>query len=225
MAKDRKRDTEAAPEPAHLFGGGRREPRTGPEVSEGLGAVKAPESEDTALTEGAVSGSDLAVLDAEARALEVVQPERGCGSRMPYQKYRSIILLLREGVPVVKLSDRFAVSTTTIHELKARHSDDIPTHRETIIGKSENLRELLSDKMTEAVQNGKMSPNQYAFTYGVISDKYHVETGQNGSKHEHIHVSVDKNDLGSLLTGTKPQAADYKSTTDDDSPHKNSVDV
>jgi hypothetical protein len=165
------------------------------------------------------------VLDAEARALDVVQPNRGCGSRMAYDSYRSIVLLLREGVPVVRLSDRFAVSNTTIHEIKARHADTIPTHRETIIGKSENLRELLSDKMTEAVQNGKMSPNQYAFTYGVISDKYHVETGQNGAKHEHIHVSVDKNDLGALLTGTKADKLDKQSSEPAQSPHKNSVDI
>ena len=225
MAKDRNRDTEAPAEPAHTFGNRRSEHRAGSEVSEDLGAPKDAQIEDTAPQEVAVQGGDLAVIDNEAPAIDVVQPSRGCGSRMPYQTYRSIILLLREGVPVVKLSDRYAVSTPTIHELKARHSDDIPTHRALIVGKSENLRELLSDKMTEAVQNGKMSPNQYAFTYGVISDKYHVETGQNGSKHEHIHVQLDKNDLGSLLSGAKSNELDTESSKPDQNDHKNSVDV
>lgn len=225
MAKDRKPSPEAAPEPAHLFGGGRGKPRTGQKASEDLGAVKAPQIEDTAPQDGTVSGSDLAVLDSEAQALDVVQPDRGIGCRMPYENYRAIVLLLREGVPLVTLADRFGVSRSTIQMLKERHQDIIPSHRQTIIGKSENLRELLSDRMTEAVANGKMSPNQYAFTYGIVSDKYHTETGQNGSKHEHIHVSVDKNDLGSLLSGANAKTADYESATDDDLPHKNSVDV
>ena len=172
-----------------------------------------------------MSGTDLAVIDEEARALDIVQPPKGIGCRMPYESYRAIVLLLREGVPLVTLADRFGVSRSTIQMLKERHQDIIPSHRDTIIGKSENLRELLSDRMTEAVANGKMSPNQYAFTYGIVSDKLHVETGQNGAKHEHIHVQLDKNDLGSLISGTKANELDTGSSKPDQNDHKNSVDV
>ena len=225
MAPNRKRNPETPTTPAHTFGNRRSEPRTGKEVSADPGTVKAPENADTAPQDRTVSGGDLAVLDEEARALDVVQPDRGIGCRMPYANYRAIVLLLREGVPLVTLADRFGVSRSTIQMLKERHQDIIPSHRDTIIGKSENLRELLSDRMTEAVANGKMSPNQYAFTYGIVSDKYHVETGQNGAKHEHIHVSVDKNDISSLLVGSKAKATDNESAGLGKSPPKNSVDI
>ena len=225
MAKDCKRDTEAPAEPAHTFGNRRSEHRTGSEVSEDLGAVKAPEIEDTAPQEVAVEGGDLAILDSEARAIKVVQPPRGSGSRMPYDTYRSIILLLREGVPVVHVSDRFGIATTTIHEMKKRHEDIVPPHRDVMARKSENLREVLSDKMIETVQSGRMSPNQYAFTYGVISQHYQTETGQGGPKHAHVHINLDKNDLGSLLSGAKPNELDTESSKPDQNDHKNSVDV
>ena len=79
--------------------------------------------------------------------------------------------------------------------------------------------------MVDAVQSGRMSPNQYAFTYGVISDKYLTETGQNNQKHEHIHVNLDKNELGSLLSGLNPGHTDEKSVVPDEKPHKNSVET
>ena len=157
------------------------------------------------------------MLDSEARAIEVVQPSRGSGSRMPFETYRSIILLLREGVPVVHVSDRFGIATTTIHEMKKRHEDIVPPHRDVMARKSENLREVLSDKMMETVRSGRMSPNQYAFSYGVISQHYQTETGQGGTKHEHIHINLDKNDLGSLLGGLNP---DGKSGSTDEKAQK-----
>ena len=150
-------------------------------------------------------------MDNEGQAIQVQQPPRGAGSRMPYETYRAIVLLLREGVPVVKLGDRFGIATTTIHEIKGRHAEIIPSHKDMMARKSENLREVLSDRMTEAVQSGRMSPNQYAFTYGVVSQHYLTETGQNQQKHEHIHVNLDKNDLGSLLSGLNGKSSDEKS--------------
>ena len=225
MAEDRKPSPEDAAGPAHTFGNRRSKPRAGKEASEDLGAVKGAQGEDTAHQDGTVTGNDLAVVDNEGLAIEVVQPPRGSGSRMPFSTYRSIILLLREGVPVVHLSDRFGIATTTIHEMKKRHEDIVPPHRDVMARKSENLREVLSDKMVETVKSGRMSPNQYAFTYGVVSQHYQTETGQSGPKHAHIHINVDKNELSDLLSGANPKTADYKSTTDDDSTHKNSVDV
>mgnify|MGYP003627199397 CR=1 FL=1 len=130
---------------------------------------------------------------------------------MPNDTYRSIIMLLREGVPIVHLSDRYGVATTTIHEMKKRHNDVIPPHREVMARKSENLREVLSDKMIESVQSGRMSPNQYAFSYGVISQHYQTEQGIGQTKHEHIHVSLDKNELGSLLSGLNGTTTDKES--------------
>jgi hypothetical protein len=176
---------------------------------------------------GQVDAQGLAVLDSDSKAvaLTIEQPKRGAGSRMPEESYKSIVLLLREGVPVVKLSHRFGVSTTTIHELKARHADIVPSHRDVMAGKSENLRELLSDQMRDAVENGRMSPNQYAFTYGVISDKYLAETGQNMQKHAHIVVNVGEADLSGLLSSLKGDKSDGESGTSGKAAPENSVDV
>ena len=157
---------------------------------------------------------ELATVDQETRAaVNIIQPERGIGSGIPYDTYRAIVMLLREGVPMVTIGDRFGYSRTTISEIKARHTDLIPSHRDLMTQKAENLRELLSDAMVDAVQSGRMSPNQYAFTYGIVSDKYMTETGQNQQKHEHIHVSLDKNDLGSLLSGLGGSKPDEKSVS------------
>jgi hypothetical protein len=174
-----------------------------------------------------VGAQDLAVLDDDAKAvaLTIVQPKRGAGSRMPEENYKSIVLLLREGVPVVKLSHRFGVSTTTIHELKARHADIVPSHRDVMAGKSENLREVLSDEMRNAVLSGRMSPNQYAFTYGVISNHYLTETGQNMQKHAHIVVNVGASDLSGLLSSLKGDKPEGESGTSGNPPPKNSIDV
>ena len=163
---------------------------------------------------------DLAVVDKESQqaVLAIKKPERGIGSGMPEDTYKAIVMLLREGVPNVIISDRFGYSRATITEIKARHADLIPSHRELMTRKAEGLRELLSDKMVEAVQNGKMSPNQYAFSYGVISDKYMAETGQNSSKSENVHIHLDKNDLGDLLGGLKPGQTDEKSVCVDVNP-------
>ena len=162
--------------------------------------------------------ADLAVVDNEGQAIQVVQPDRGSGSRMPYETYRTVVLLLREGVPVVKVSDRFGVATTTIHEIKARHAEIIPSHKDLMARKSENLREVLSDKMVEAVESGRMSPNQYAFTYGTVSQHYREETGQSSTKSENIHLHLDKNDLGDLLGGLKSGQTDEKSACVDINP-------
>ena len=163
---------------------------------------------------------DLAVVDKESQqaALAIQKPERGIGSGMPEDMYKSIVMLLREGVPNVLIADRFGYSRATITEIKARHADIIPSHRELMGRKAEGLRELLSDKMVEAVQNGKMSPNQYAFTYGVVSDKYLTESGQNTNKSESIHLHLDKNDLGELLGGLKGKQTDEKSVCVDVNP-------
>lgn len=177
-------------------------------------AHKAPPRASSGRTKSLPSsnvGGELAVLDDEALAIQIVQPERGIGSRMPADVYHRICLLLREGVPPTTLSDRFGYSRTTIATIKTRHADIIPSHREQMTGKAENLRELLSDKMVEAVKNGRMSPNQYAFTYGVVTDKYLTESGQNGQKHEHIHVNVTKNELSDLLSGANRRESDSKS--------------
>lgn len=211
--RDRKRDNRTRPAlPAPDGGAGEstqgREAAEGREVANPLGPAP-----------------DLAVVDSESQKLAVEQPSRGIGSGMPGDTYQAVVALLREGVPNVIISDRFGYSRTTISEIKARHNDVIPSHRDLMAKKSENLRELLSDKMVEAVQSGKMSANQYAFTYGVVSDKYLTETGQNNQKHEHIHVNLDKNDLGSLLSGLNPGHKDEKSVVPDEKPHKNSAET
>jgi len=206
-----KAHAEGQPTPVHIVRSGNRDDRL-PADTGATGAAKgvlAASEEETPLG----PAPELATVDQEGQAIQVVQPERGSGSRMPYETYRSIVLLLREGVPVVKVSDRYGIATTTIHEVKARHADIIPAHKDLMARKSENLREVLSDKMTEAVQSGRMSPNQYAFTYGVVSQHYLTETGQNQQKHEHIHVSLDKNDLGSLLSGLGGSKPDEKSVS------------
>ena len=205
MAENRKQRPQRQPEALHDQRGGHSDHRAGQDGAGANGEAEGVPSEVAKADQELDEVRDMAVVDPEARAIDVVQPTRGCGSRMPYETYRKLVLLLREGVPVVRLSDRFEVSTTTIHEIKARHADVVPSHREAMVRKSEDLRELLGTKMTESVENGRMSPNQYAFTYGVVSDKYLTETGQNNQKHEHIHVNLDKNDLGSLLSGLNPE--------------------
>ena len=162
---------------------------------------------------------DLAVVDKDSQqaVLAIQKPERGIGSGMPEDTYRAIVMLLREGVPNVIISDRFGYSRATVSEIKARHSDIIPSHRELMGRKAEGLRELLSDKMVEAVQNGKLSPNQYAFTYGVVSDNLRQDSGT-GNKSESIHLHLDKNDLGDLLGGLKNKQADEKSACVDINP-------
>jgi len=165
------------------------------------------------------------VLDDEAKAAEVIQPGHGIGCRMPYESYRSIVLLLREGVPLVKLADRFGVSRSTIQIIKDRHADLVPSHRDMMAGKSERLREVLSDEMLEAVRSGRMSPNQYAFTFGIVSDKYLTETGQNMQKHAHIVVNVGEADLSGLLSSLKGDKPEGESGTSGDSPPKSSIDA
>jgi len=165
---------------------------------------------------------DLAVIDIDGQAILFEQPQKGSGSKMPGDTYRAIVMLLREGVPIVHLSDRYGVATTTIHEMKKRHEDVIPAHREVMARKSENLREVLSDKMIESVQSGRMSPNQYAFSYGVISQHYQTEQGIGQAKHEHVHLNLSKNDLGNLLSGLNPANTEEKSVCPDVSTHKNS---
>lgn len=230
MAKDSERDTEAPAEPAHTFGNRRSEHRTGSEVSEDLGAPKDAQIEDTAPQEVAVEGAlgpapDLAVVDSEALQIEIIQPERGIGCKMPYEIYRASVLLMREGVTPRDLQKKYGYGGTTFYEIKARHADIIPSHAQMVNRRDEDLMLKCQDKMAEGMDNGKLSVNQIPFAYGVINTNYANRTGSNVSKSLVIHASVDKNDLGSLLSGAKAKAADYKSTTDDDSPHKNSVDV
>ena len=174
-----------------------------------------------------VDAQALAVLDDDSKAvaLTIVQPKRGAGSRMPEENYKSIVLLLREGVPVTVLSHRFDISTTTIHELKARHADIVPSHRDVMAGKSENLREVLSDQMMETILNGRMSPNQYAFTYGVVSTNYLTETGQNAHKPGVVVVNVGASDLSGLLSSLKEVKPEGESGASGNSPPKNSIDV
>jgi hypothetical protein len=203
--------------------GGQRDDRPRPALPAPDGKANQPAPTDQAAPGSEVANPlgpapDLAVVDEESQQVIIERPKRGIGSGMPDDTYKAIVMLLREGVPQVLLSDRFGYSRATISEIKARHADIIPSHRDLMTKKSENLRELLSDKMTEAVQNGRMSANQYAFTFGVVSDKYLTETGQNNQKHEHIHVSLDKNELGSLLSGLNGEAAEKKTKGDVDLP-------
>jgi hypothetical protein len=216
MGQDRKTSSEDSAQTPDPQRSGQRENRTRP-------ALPDPDAKaDTSGTTGEAvqttkvanplgPAADLAVVDRDGQAIIFEQPKRGSGSKMPNDTYRAIIMLLREGVPVVHLSDRYGVATTTIHEMKKRHDDVIPAHRDVMARKSENLREVLSDKMIETVQSGRMSPNQYAFTYGVISQHYQTETGINQTKHEHIHINLDKNDLGSLLSGLNGTTTDKES--------------
>jgi len=203
--------------------GGQRDDRPRPALPAPDGEADQPAPTDQAATGSEVANPlgpapDLAVIDPDGQAIIFEQPKKGSGSKMPNDTYRSIIMLLREGVPIVHLSDRYGVATTTIHEMKKRHNDVIPPHREVMARKSENLREVLSDKMIESVQSGRMSPNQYAFSYGVISQHYQTEQGIGQTKHEHIHVSLDKNELGSLLSGLNGEAAEKKTKGDVDLP-------
>ena len=217
-----KRPEDSAKTPdAH--GSGQRDDRPRPALPAPDGKADQPARADQAAPGSEVANPlgpapDLAVIDPDGQAIIFEQPKKGSGSKMPNDTYRSIIMLLREGVPIVHLSDRYGVATTTIHEMKKRHNDVIPPHREVMARKSENLREVLSDKMIESVQSGRMSPNQYAFSYGVISQHYQTEQGIGQTKHEHIHVSLDKNELGSLLSGLSGTTPDKETATDVDLP-------
>ena len=164
-------------------------------------------------------------MDREALQVEIIQPDRGIGCKMPYEIYRASVLLMREGVTPRDLQAKYGYGGTTFYEIKARHADIIPTHAEMVNRRDEDLMLKCQDKMAEGMDNGKLSVNQVPFAYGVINQNYANRTGSNVSKSLVIHASVDKNDLGSLISGTNTKTADYKSTTDDDSPHKNSTDV
>lgn len=227
MASNSKRSSkDSAARPVQV-GGGECADRPRKETAPGAVATTgdSAEKDQTLEPAPAVEGQELATVDKEAAALVVEQPATGVGCRMPYESYRSIVLLLKEGVPLVKLADRFNVSRSTIQMLKERHSDIIPSHRDMMAGKSERLREVLSDQMLDAVSSGRMSPNQYAFTYSVVSDKYLAETGQNTTKHAHIHVNVGESDLSGLLSGLSGDKADSDSGSSREKPPKNSVDV
>lgn len=205
MAENRKQRPQSQPEALHDQRGGHSDHRPGSEAPGDNAEAQSVPREVAKTNEALDEVTDLAVVDNEVRGVEIHQPERGIGSGIPHPTYRAIVMLLREGVPNIKIADRFGYSRTTICEIKARHDDLIPSHRETMARKSENLREVLSDSMVDAVASGRMSANQYAFTYGIVTDKYLTETGQNNTKHEHIHVNLDKNDLGSLLGGLNPE--------------------
>ena len=224
MANDSDSSAPDTSQPIISVGGQERDDRPGEESPRVVRKTRKPARQSSPVQ---VSEQALAVLDDDSKAvaLTIEQPKRGAGSRMPEENYKSIVLLLREGVPVVKLSHRFGVSTTTIHELKARHADIVPSHRDVMAGKSENLREVLSDQMLDTVLSGRMSPNQYAFTYGVVSTNYLTETGQNTQKHAVVVVNVGASDLSGLLSGIKATKPDRQSGASGNSPKENSIDV
>tara|TARA_R100000808_G_scaffold5110_1_gene15782 strand:+ start:5765 stop:6289 length:525 start_codon:yes stop_codon:yes gene_type:complete len=120
---------------------------------------------------------------------------------MEGHKYEAIVRDLAEGHTILDVAEKYQVGSSLVQLLRKRHSDICPGHRQSMVTRMEQMREQLSESMQNDLKKGKMPPGVKPVAFGIVTDKYLAETGQNVQKHEHLHAVLPQDDVKTALSG------------------------
>ena len=94
------------------------------------------------------------------------------------QKYHGILDALRAGTPTETIAEEFAVSLTTVFQIRKRHAAELPSYRDLQAMKTARVTDRIIDKYSEALEKGEVSPNMLPLAYCQFVDKHLLLTGQ-----------------------------------------------
>ena len=133
----------------------------------------------------------------------VVQPDKGVGCKMEPDKYRQVVLDMKNGVSMYEVAAKHEVSRSSVELIRKRHADIIPTRQKQAIDKLHEVHEATSDLLLKLAKEKKLPPGVVPVAFGICFDKLSAALGTNIQKHEHIHAVLPQDDVKTALSGLK----------------------
>ena len=145
----------------------------------------------------------------------ITQPESGKGSQLPEETYRGIVESLISGGTNIGVSQKYNVATATVSYIRARPEvkEQVPSRQQVLLDKTRHINALAAQRLTEALENGDISPDKLPVAWGIGLTK-EIELSGNAPtpNHVHQHLHISHESVSQILDALPTGPADIKCT-------------